>query len=64
MKPGDIVTLKSGGPKMTVEEIREIPGDQPRPIYVDCTWFSGDSPLSKTFKKDALTEDVPPSSLG
>lgn len=33
-KPGDVVRLKSGGPKMTVAEIREG--------RVLCQWFTGD----------------------
>lgn len=33
MKPGDVVRLKSGGPKMTVESIRD--SDDTRVIYWD-----------------------------
>jgi uncharacterized protein YodC (DUF2158 family) len=35
LKPGDIVRVKSGGPKMTVIEILEGHG-------VNCIWFTDD----------------------
>lgn len=47
-KPGDLVELKSGGPKMVVE------------LYQDsikryrCTWFSGAKHNSELFKEEAL----------
>jgi uncharacterized protein YodC (DUF2158 family) len=34
-KPGDVVLLKSGGPRMTVEEIFEIDGGE----QVSCVWI-------------------------
>ena len=56
-KPGDLVQLKSGGPKMTVE--RQICsdtlnyGDNP-PNYYTCTWFAGSKGNSKRFVENAL----------
>lgn len=44
---GDVVQLKSGSPKMTVESINE----QKR---VSCTWFSGDEVRSSTFNPEML----------
>jgi uncharacterized protein YodC (DUF2158 family) len=37
-KPGDVVRLKSGGPKMTLGNFVEL-GDNPRTAY--CCWFDG-----------------------
>jgi uncharacterized protein YodC (DUF2158 family) len=34
-QPGDLVVLKSGGPKMTVEKIGNVNRDR----AVFCTWF-------------------------
>lgn len=38
-KPGDVVQLKSGGPKMTVQEAYEEHGDN----KVICNWFTRDN---------------------
>lgn len=35
IKAGDVVRLKSGGPAMTVERVREMDGK-----VADCAWFS------------------------
>jgi len=49
-KVGDIVQLKSGGPKMTCTN--------PDPSYhvgeVECKWFAGGKQQSGYFPKDAL----------
>jgi uncharacterized protein YodC (DUF2158 family) len=45
-KVGDVVQLKSGGPKMTVEEIR---GDG-----LLCCWFAGAEKKFGDFPADAL----------
>ena len=44
---GDVVRLKSGGPRMTVEEIEE---DE----IVTCTWFEKNELIRGTFKKLTL----------
>lgn len=46
-KPGDVVQLKSGGPKMTVHHIH---GDGD----VTCDWFIGHEQRTGTFNHDAL----------
>ena len=51
MEVGDVVQLKSGGQKMTVESFRD---DSAR-----CTWMDGAQPRWHTFKKLAL-QVVPP----
>ena len=48
IKPGDVVQLKSGGPKMTVESIDEHFGAK-------CSWFNGQQLQSEYFKVEALT---------
>jgi len=51
MNIGDIVTLKSGGPIMTVTSIREA-------NLIDCTWFikdgKYDGPFFYTFNEKSL----------
>lgn len=54
-KPGDVVQLKSGGPKMTVVDIaadQYSPSDKPQ---VWCTWFDD--------KKKRESDSFPPESL-
>jgi len=38
-KAGDIIELKSGGPKMTVEEVTEGRGNNPDGLWA--VWFAG-----------------------
>lgn len=47
-KPGDIVQLKAGGPKMVVESWSDY-----HKSYV-CTWFAGSKHNSEKFKEEAL----------
>lgn len=53
-KVGDIVRLKSGGPNMTVSEVRDLP-DGP---WLICAWFSGKKHDSNGFPPDTI-EEVP-----
>lgn len=46
LKVGDVVRLKSGGPKMTVEEVR--------PTSVVCIWFTGDG--AENFRREYFSE--------
>jgi len=50
LKNGDIVELKSGGPKMTIDFIGHV-GD---PQKADCSWFKGDAHHSGTFPVTSL----------
>jgi uncharacterized protein YodC (DUF2158 family) len=52
LKVGDVVTLKSGGPKMTVEQIGKFSMSSTAHNRAKCTWFDG------TKKLDALFELV------
>jgi len=47
-EPGDVVKLKSGGPKMTVAQVAE------QPVDVFCYWFDGGTNKSDYFCKEAL----------
>ena len=51
--PGDLVKLKSGGPTMTVEQVRtDLAGK------LQCVWFKGtDGPHTGIFFPDAVTRD-------
>jgi uncharacterized protein YodC (DUF2158 family) len=49
-KAGDVVHLKSGGPKMTVTEVRMWNGK----MRVWCEWFSGDKNSSDSFPPESL----------
>jgi uncharacterized protein YodC (DUF2158 family) len=51
VKTGDIVRLKSGGPKMTVE--RTI--SQTDYVEVDCAWFDGGPLQHGRFRPEMLT---------
>jgi uncharacterized protein YodC (DUF2158 family) len=56
-KVGDIVCLKSGGPNMTVRNVRDVMKiDEP---YVDCSWFAGKKHEEGVFPAAALNL-VPP----
>lgn len=53
-EPGDIVRLKSGGPKMTVEELNILTSK------IDCHWFGGAKLQRGSFAPEQLehvTED-------
>lgn len=47
-KPGSIVTLKSGGPKMTILRNKTDGG------FFDCMWFDANLPQNSSFHEDAL----------
>ena len=48
IKVGDVVKLKSGGPKMTVESTKS------NPAGVLCTWFDNAEKKSSFFQPEAL----------
>lgn len=50
-KAGDIVRLKSGGPKMTVDDII-APSNMPESAR--CVWFDGNERKSQVFSLDSL----------
>jgi len=60
-KVGDVVQLKSGGPKMTVNNADPSPTStdgiaipsSPRTIY--CQWFAGSKLESGSFKPESIT---------
>ncbi len=58
IKPGDLVKLKSGGPKMTVKGFKKIRGMKGNTIDYDiiiCQWFNDNNELnSQEFKVDTL----------
>nr|WP_319572787.1 DUF2158 domain-containing protein [uncultured Draconibacterium sp.] len=60
-KQGDVVILKSGGPKMTIENYHEFVGFNSSSVsdhLVDCTWFDNEGTLqSRTFEQDALKKE-------
>jgi uncharacterized protein YodC (DUF2158 family) len=50
-QPGDIVRLKSGGPKMTVETVDDT--------GVYCAWFVGDKVEGRAFQKHVPEKTTP-----
>jgi uncharacterized protein YodC (DUF2158 family) len=50
-KPGDVVVLKSGGPKMTVSMTGDDSFQRPT---VWCDWFERDKKVSDTFPPTSL----------
>lgn len=53
-KKGDIVQLKSGGPKMTIEDEKTYRGD------VTVVWFAGSKMESKDVDPETLQKFVEP----
>lgn len=53
-KVGDVVRLKSGGPRMCVEAVHEMsPNPLDKPVH--CVWYDGESSFSRaTFVADVL----------
>ena len=47
---GDVVQLKSGGPKMTVDRLLEQAGES----QVKCSWFNGAIRMSDLFEPHSL----------
>ena len=52
-KPGDVVVLKSGGPTMTVANVRQDG-------KVVCEWFDDNKPQGRAFDPDVLEPPPPP----
>ena len=52
---GDVVMLKSGGPKMTVSNypFMDICGNENENV-AECNWFEGDRLVHGTFKVETL----------
>lgn len=50
IKKGDVVQLKSGGPKMTVEKIEPWNGEQ----RAWCLWFDGKKKTNGVFSLESL----------
>jgi len=49
-KTGDVVELKSGGPAMTVDILRDDG-------FCECSWFAGAERVKDTFRADMLQEN-------
>jgi uncharacterized protein YodC (DUF2158 family) len=56
---GDVVVLKSGGPKMTVNNAGT---DMTGELFVECVWFEGNQHRATTFHPEAL--EIAPASGG
>lgn len=52
LKPGSVVQLKSGGPKMTVVGEEHILGVETGRVL--CEWFEGNKPMSQGFNETSL----------
>jgi len=55
-KVGDIVSLKSGGPKMTIKKIETVRyvGTEHDTIIASCNWFDKEQLQSKSFPLETL----------
>jgi len=56
-KVGDIVRIKSGGPKMTVQKIVRSEGRNNSILFCDCVWFVNDCIGHSTFNPDAIVKE-------
>lgn len=57
IKKGDVVQLKSGGPKMTVVDLGDYAGMGLGPANgAKCNWFEGAKPQEKVFDVVALVK--------
>ena len=55
---GDIVTLISGGPPMTVEKLANV---EPVGLSIHCVWFNPEMALARAaFPSGVLTGGAPP----
>jgi uncharacterized protein YodC (DUF2158 family) len=54
LKPGDIVQLRSGGPRMTVESIDNYSYSGTPEMKARCTWFEGTKRQEALFVLAAL----------
>jgi len=52
-KVGDVVTLKSGGPKMTILQIQEFNIGK----MAICQWFNGNDLEAKMFNTETLIKE-------
>ena len=52
IKIGDVVTLKSGGPQMTVNKVIIEVGEESK--FVMCLWFKGTTLKEGKFHTDSL----------
>lgn len=61
MKPGDLVTLKCGGPQMVIDDVDDASG-----IYavIRCLWFDTQGRLQNdTFRREVLVAENPEQSI-
>ncbi len=57
LKMGDVVRLKSGGPKMTIANVSEPrPGPLPPAKWVRCIWFEGSNIFEYSFDSSCLVK--------
>jgi uncharacterized protein YodC (DUF2158 family) len=52
IKAGDVVQLKSGGPKMTVSQTGNLAMTKKPAVW--CDWFEGTKKISSTFAPETL----------
>jgi uncharacterized protein YodC (DUF2158 family) len=55
-KAGDVVTLKSGGPEMTINDIDVYGNDNHR--TANCIWFDGKKKMSALIELHSLKASV------
>jgi uncharacterized protein YodC (DUF2158 family) len=53
-KKGDVVKLKSGGPKMTIDDISEYGSGNNSNMRAICIWFDGGERNEGSFRLDTL----------
>jgi uncharacterized protein YodC (DUF2158 family) len=54
IKKGDTVKLKSGGPTMTVHDVKDVKDEK----IANCVWFDGSTPKRENFDLVTLEKYV------
>lgn len=55
-KTGEVVKLKSGGPDMTIEWIKNSIGGDRKPVSANCVWFEDKEVKRGEFRLDNLVK--------
>lgn len=64
LRVGDVVQLKSGGPKMTIKEMGKYGMGNTTHIEAKCAWFDGTKLKEELFEPESLKKVNPDAAPG